>query len=204
MAKAVRPESLPQPLHQPLQCRHVQRRHLESPPSARGIGEGAQALATGVEAHQQRSRGQLARGLLVAALGQRVSPVARSRHQVVEAQRHAKREVVKAAQDHAAGREDRVHLRPLHLVEGVLVGGRQLPSPRGEVQVARPVAHGTAGEGVPGSAAQAPERIARLLGPVRKVRELHAPQAQFLAHRAHLSQRLAQLLVPGEQPQQLA
>ncbi len=86
---------------------------------------------------------------------------------------------------------------------GPLVGGRQPPPEGRQFHVPRPIALLAGGQGVPGGAAQAPQYVSGLLDPVRPVRERQAPRFQLRAHGRHESQRLRQLLVPGQQSQHL-
>ncbi|WP_324963084.1 hypothetical protein [Archangium sp.] len=129
--------------------------------------------------------------------------MARAGHQVIEAQRHAKRHRIEGAHRHAARGEVPQRQRPLHLVQGLLVRWRQLRPPRGQFRVPGAIAPRAGGERVPGGAAQAPQHVTGLLGPVRVARERQAPRLQLLVHGGQERQRLPQLLVPGQQLQHL-
>ena len=206
------PGQLPQALHARAQPRLQLPRHLREGPHSRphrlesplesgssspGLVEGAHALATRVQGCQQRDGRQLARGLLVLALRQRVQPVARTGREVVEAQRHAEGEVVHAAQHHVARREVPLRRRPFHLVELLLVGRWELASLPGVVRVPG-ILLLLVGEQVgwrrgPLPAARSPP----LEVPVRTSRELQAPRLQLRSGPGHAAPACSPAACPG-------
>jgi hypothetical protein len=91
----------------------------------------------------------------------------------------------------------------LRRIEGLLVGRGQMGSRGVHTRASRSIGRRDGGGHIIHSAAQAAHHVTQLLLPLWVVRELEAPPRQRLAHGLHLPQRLFQLLVPGQQPQQL-